>query len=66
MRAELPSISDTGRYSFTQAASILGMSRPTFYKRVRQGYIKEHRYRDSNRPFVYGIDIKHYFRRIAI
>ena len=66
MRAELPSIADTARYSFTEAARLLGMSRPTFYKRVRQGFIKRHMYMDSKRPFVYGIDIKHYFRRIAI
>ena len=66
MTPTIPTIADTARFSFSEAAKLLGMSRPTFYKKVAQGWIKEHRYRDNKRPFVYGADIKYYFRRIAI
>ncbi len=66
MVSELPNISDTARVSFSDAAKLLGISRPTLYKRVESGLIKSHRYKDSKWPFFYGSDIKFYYRRIAL
>ena len=60
---DVPNIPDSAQYSPTQAARILGISRPTFYDRAKRGFIKLHRYRDNNRQYTTGYDIKYYFRR---
>lgn len=65
MVAELPPISETGRYSISAAAKILGVSRPHLYKLIKLGWIIPRRYHYSNRPYVYGSDIRRCYNKIA-
>ena len=65
MVAELPPISETGRYSISAAAKILGISRTHLYKLINLGWITPLRYKYSNRPYVYGRDIRRCFQKIG-
>ena len=65
MVTTIPDIPDTAQFSPSKAARILGISRPTFYDRVRRGFIKMHQYSDSSRRYTTGYDIKYYYRRIS-
>ena len=47
------------------AAKILGISRPHLYKLINLGWITPLRYKYSNRPYVYGRDIRRCFQKIG-
>ena len=66
MVAICPDIPDGGRYNASKTAKLLGISRPTLYDRIERGFIKRHTDRYNGRPFFYGSDIKHYYRRAEL
>ena len=65
MVTTIPDSPDTAQFSPTEAAKILGISKPTFYDRARRGFIKLHKYRDNGRQYTTGYDIKYFYRRIS-
>ncbi len=65
MVPELPPISETGRYSISAAAKLLGISRPSLYKLIQKGWIIPRKYRNSNRPYVCGADIRRCYYKIV-
>ena len=62
---EFPRISETARFSLKDTARILKISRPTLYDRIRRGFIRTHKFRDNNRSYCLGSDIKTYYRKSA-
>ena len=65
MVSELPPISETGRFSISEAARILDISRPNVYKLIEKGWITPRRYKSNNRPYVYGSDIRRCYYKIG-
>lgn len=60
-----PNIPDAGRYSVTQSADLLGISRATINRRISEGWIMKAQYRDNNRPYITGKEIKRFFRSVS-
>lgn len=57
-----PNVPDNGRYSTTEAARVLGISRTTLYKYANAGMIKCGYRRANNRPFFEGREILRLWR----
>ena len=57
-----PSVSDTGRYSISEAATILGVHRNTLRSHTKQGLIKCGFRRQNMRRFYTGIELKKYWK----
>ena len=62
MRAEEPLVSDTGRYTITQASEALGMHRNTLRRYWKQGKIKALFRKSDNRKLFTGLEIKKLWR----
>ena len=66
MVSECPVIADNARFTATETAKLLGISKPTLRDRVERGFITKRFYRDNGRPYFTGSDIKSLYRRIAL
>ncbi len=52
-----PHVASDGRYSMTEAAALLGVDRKTIYRWRKSGYLKSHKRRMNDRPFLFGREI---------
>lgn len=57
MPAILPHIIPTGRYTFTEVREILNISRSTFWRYVREGYLVVSEHELTKTKYVLGSDI---------
>lgn len=57
MPAILPRIVPTGRYTFTEVREILNISRSTFWRYVRDGYLFVSEHQLTRTKYVLGSDI---------
>jgi predicted ArsR family transcriptional regulator len=57
-----PNISDSARYSLTEAAALLGVHRNTLRNHIKALKIRVGYRRSNNRPFLTGRSIKSYWR----
>ena len=57
-----PNISDSARFSLTQAAALLGVHRNTLYNHTKALKIRVGYRRSNGRPFYTGRAIKTYWR----
>ncbi len=62
MTAEIPSVSNTGRYAPKQACMALGISLRTLQIHTKEGKIKCGRRRINGRPFYEGSEIIRYWK----
>lgn len=62
MSTSEPSVSDNGRYSIGEAASILGIHRNTLRAHTEQGLIKCGFRRQNMRRFYTGMELKKYWK----
>lgn len=66
MVSETPNVKETGRYSVTQAAELLGISRYSLYKAIalgpRNGGIDHRVRRNNGRKEISGREILRYWR----
>lgn len=66
MTCEVPNVKETGRYSVSQAAALLGISRATLYRAIalgpRNGGIDSRVRRNNGRREIAGREILRFWR----
>ena len=62
MVTEEPNVSDTARYSVTQAAEVMGVNRRTILRHTDAGYLKCNYRRTNQRKFYFGKELKRYWK----
>ena len=66
MIRDVSGVPDDARFNISEAAEVLGISRPTLYDRIRRGFITPRRRRDCRSSFLTGRDLKAFVRRIGL
>ena len=56
-----PDIPDKGHYNCAETAALLGISRATVMRRVKDGLWRPYHRKDNGRPYFLGRQIKSFF-----
>lgn len=62
MTATEPEVADNGRYTVTQAAKLLGLSKPTIYKHTDSNALKCKIHKATGKKLYSGSELKKFWR----